>query len=133
MSLDLAVLRSPNAATYEQALAIYSEEEVGAPDESGELAAYAKEVYDAYGEFDWPFGGDPIVEAGFVLLTVNHESWESEVPKLVERAHRRGLVVLDPQWQKLFPPGQPYVSTTSNLQGTFPHTGPVQRVPFGGV
>src|SRR4051812_16121300 len=109
MSLDLAVLMPQNATTYEQALSIYGEEEVGVPDESGELAAYAKAVYDAYDDTDWPFGGDPIVEPGFVLLTVNHESWDLEVPKLVARAHERGLVVLDPQWEKLFPPGQPYV------------------------
>jgi hypothetical protein len=109
MSLDLALLPSSNATTYERALGVYSEEDPGIPDESGELVAYAKEVYDAYGDGDWPFAGDPIVEPGFVLLTVNPESWESEVPKLVERAHTRGLVALDPQWEKLFPPGQPYV------------------------
>jgi hypothetical protein len=108
MSLDLVALTAPNATTYDQAVRVYSGDEAGVPDGSGELAGYAKEVYDAYGDDDWPFGGDPIVEPGFVLLTVNHEAWESEVPMLVERAHRRGLVVLDPQWEKLFPPGVEY-------------------------
>lgn len=109
MSLDLAILTPENAATYEQALSVYQEEVTPAPDDSGEAAAYAKEVYDAYGDDDWPFGGNPIVVGGLVLLVVNPESWEAEVPKLVERAHRRGLVALDPQEEMLFPPGQPYV------------------------
>jgi hypothetical protein len=100
-----------NAASFDQALAVYSEEESGAPDESGALAGYAKEVYDAYGDDDWPFAGDPLVDE-FVLLTVAPQAWESEVPRLVERAHNRGLVAVDPQWGgggKLFPPGEPYV------------------------
>ena len=86
-------------------------EEPGAQDDSGVLEAYASEVYDAYGDDNWPFGGDPIVDDGFVLLTVAPEAWESEVPRLVESAHRRGLAALDPQWGdegKLFPPGEAY-------------------------
>jgi hypothetical protein len=69
MSLDLFVLTPANAASFEQALAIVMEEATGTPDHSGELKAYAQEVYDAYGDDDWPFGGDPIVEEGFVQLT----------------------------------------------------------------
>jgi hypothetical protein len=71
-----------------------------------------REVYEAYSDDDWPFAGDPIVDDGFVLLTVAPDAWESQVPSLVERAHRRGLTALDPQWGgegKLFPPGEPYV------------------------
>ena len=111
MSLDLVVLPRANAASFDQALAVYSEEEPGSPDETGELEAYAKGVNDAYDDDNWPFAGDPILEEGFVLLTVAPEAWESEVPRLVERAHKRGLVALDPQWGgegKLFPPGEPY-------------------------
>jgi len=45
----------------------------------------------------------------FVQLTVAPDAWEAEVPKLVERAHKHGLTALDPQWERLFPPGAPYV------------------------
>ena len=112
MSLDLAVLTPRNAGSFDQALAIYAGEELGLPDESGALEAYAREVYDAYDDDDWPFAGDPIVEDGFVLLTVAPEAWESEVPSLVKRAHERGFAALDPQWGgdgKLFPPGETYL------------------------
>jgi hypothetical protein len=84
------------------------EEREGTPDDSGVLVAYANEVYDAYGDDDWPFGGDPIVEDAFVQLVVAPEAWEAEVPKLVEHAHRYGLTVVDPQSETLFPPGQPH-------------------------
>ncbi len=47
MSLDLVVLTPANAASFDQALAVYREETLGTPDNSGELEAYAKEVYDA--------------------------------------------------------------------------------------
>jgi hypothetical protein len=111
MSLDLVLLTPENAGSFDQALAVCSEEKTGVPDDSGELEAYAREVYEAYGDDDWPFAGDPIVEDGFVLLTVAADAWESQVPSLVERGHRRGLTALDPQWGgegKLFPPGEPY-------------------------
>ena len=111
MSLDLAVLTRANAASFDRAVAVYSEQESGTTAESGELERYAREVYDAYDDDNWPFAGDPIVENGFVLLTVAPEAWESEVPSLVERAHKRDLIVLDPQWAgegKLFPPGERY-------------------------
>jgi hypothetical protein len=97
MSLDLAVLTRANGASFDQAVAVYSEQESG--------------TTDAYDDDNWPFAGDPIVESGFVLLTVAPEAWESEVPRLVERAHKRDLIVLDPQWGgegKLFPPGEAY-------------------------
>ena len=109
MSLDLFVLTPANAASFDHALAIVMEEAPGTPDKAGELEAYAQEVYNAYGDDDWPFGGDPIVEDGFVQLTVAPDAWEAEVPKLVERAHKHGLTALDPQWERLFPPGEPYV------------------------
>jgi hypothetical protein len=108
MSLDLFVLTPANAASFDKAIAVVMEETPGTPDDSGELEAYAKEVYDAYGD-DWPFGGDPIVEDGFVQLVVAPDAWEAEVPKLVERAHSRGLTAVDPQLEKLFPCGKPYV------------------------
>jgi hypothetical protein len=112
VSLDLAVLTPVNGRSFAQALAVCYEKEAGVPDDSGELEAYATEVYEAYGDDDWPFAGDPIVDDGFVLLTVAPDAWESQVPSLVERAHRRGLTALDPQWGgegKLFPPAEPYV------------------------
>jgi hypothetical protein len=111
VSLDLVVLTRENAGSLDQALAVYSEEHAGVPDDSGALEAYAREVYDAYADDNWPFAGDPIVEDGFVLLTIAPEAWELEVPSLVERAHKRGLVAIDPQWGgegKLFPPGEAY-------------------------
>ena len=64
MSLDLAVLTPANAASVEQARAIYVEETVGTPDDSGQLEAYAREVYDAYTDDDWPFAGGPDIEGG---------------------------------------------------------------------
>jgi hypothetical protein len=76
-------------------------------DPPGVLAGWANEVYSAYGDDDWPSGGDPIVEDAFVQLVVAPEAWEAEVPKLVERAHRHGLTVVDPQSERLFPFGQP--------------------------
>lgn len=110
MSLDLFVLQPGNAASVGQAIAVVIEERLGTRDDSGELAAFAREVYDAYGDDDWPFGGDPIVEDAFVQLVVAAEAWDTEVPKLVERAHRRGLTVVDPQSESSFPPGRPYGS-----------------------
>jgi hypothetical protein len=111
MSLDLVLLTQANAESVDQALAIYAGKAPDGPDDSGVLEAYASEVYNAYDDDNWPFGGDPIVDDGFVLLTVAPEAWESEVPSLVERAHRRGLAALDPQWGdegKVFPPGEAY-------------------------
>jgi hypothetical protein len=110
MSLDLFVLQPANARSVEQAVAIAMEEREGTPDDGGVLAAYARAVYDAYRDDDWPFAGDPIVEETFVQLVVAPNAWEAEVPKLVERAHRFGLTVVDSQSERLFPPGQPYQS-----------------------
>ena len=85
------------------------EERPGTPDDWGELDAYAEEVNDAYGDDDWLFADDPAVESGCcVHMTIAWEAWEAGVPKLVERAHRRGLVVLDPQEERLFRPGESY-------------------------
>jgi hypothetical protein len=112
MSLDLFVLTPANAGSFDQALAIVMEEAAGTPDNAGKLAAYGQEVYDAYGNDDWPFEGNPIVEESFVQLTVAPDAWEAEVPKLVERAHERGLTAVDPQWEKIFPPGEPYAPAT---------------------
>jgi len=111
MSLDLVVLSQANAGSFDQALAIYAGKPPAGPDDSGALEAYASEVYNAYDDGNWPFAGDPIVDDGFVLLTVASEAWESEVSSLVERAHRRGLAALDPQWGdegRLFLPGEAY-------------------------
>jgi hypothetical protein len=111
MTLDLVVLSRANAGSFDQALAIYAGKPPGGPDESDALEAYASEVYNAYGDDNWPFEGDPIVDDGFVLLVVAPDAWMSEVPSLVERAHERGLAALDPQWGgegKLFLPGEAY-------------------------
>ena len=110
MSLDLAVLTPENALSVELAGAIYMEKRAGAPDDSGQLEAYAKEVYDAYSDDDWPFADDPEVEGGCcVHLTIAWDAWVAEVSRLVERAHRRGLVVYDPQEDRLFHPGGSFV------------------------
>ena len=47
MSLDLVVLTRGTAGSFDQAVAVYSEQDSGTPDESGELETYAREVYDA--------------------------------------------------------------------------------------
>ena len=65
MSLDLLVLTPADATSFEQALAVVMEEEAGATDRSGQLVAYAQDIYDAYGDDDWPLQGDPIMEASF--------------------------------------------------------------------
>src|SRR5439155_10854706 len=54
MSLDLFVLTPANAASFDHALAIVMEDAPGTPDKAGELEAYAQEVYNAYGDDDWP-------------------------------------------------------------------------------
>jgi hypothetical protein len=109
MSLTLIVLTPENSTSREQAVAISSEQTAGMPDSSGALDAYAKEVYDAYSDDDWPFADDPRVDAGgFVVLTVASDAWEAEVPSLATRAHKRGLTVLDPQVGTLFRPAEPW-------------------------
>jgi hypothetical protein len=87
------------------------ETEPGVADTTGELGRYAHEVYDAYSDDDWPFAGVPIVEDSFVQLVVTPDAWSQEVPQLVERAHRRGLVAVDPQYGgegKVFAVGDTY-------------------------
>ena len=110
MSIDLGVLTPENAQSVEQARAIFMEEAGGMPGESGELKAYAKEVYDAYTDDDCgPVADDPEVEGGCcVHMTIAWDSWIVEAPKLVERAHRRGLVVYEPLEDSLYRPAQPY-------------------------
>jgi hypothetical protein len=47
------------------------------------------------------------VEGGcYVHMTIAWQGRESEAPKLIARAHRRGLVVLDPQDERLFRPDE---------------------------
>src|SRR4029077_4072064 len=58
MSLDLFVLTPAGATSFEQALAVVMEEEAGATDSSGQLVAYAQDVYDAYGDDDFPGQSD---------------------------------------------------------------------------
>jgi hypothetical protein len=111
MSLDLFVLAPENVSTFDHAMNVVMETEPGVADTTGELQSYAQEVYDAYSDEDWPFAGDPIVEDSFVQLVVVPESWSQEVPQLVERAHRRGLVAVDPQYGgegRVFAVGEPY-------------------------
>ena len=87
MGLDLAILTPENARSFEHALEVMYYEGETIPDSSGRLAAYAKEVYDAYRDAEWPFEGDPDLSEGFVMLYPAPDVWEDEVPKLVERAH----------------------------------------------
>jgi len=108
MSIDLGVLTPENAQSVEQARAIFMEEAGGIPDQSGELEGYAKEVYDAYTDDTWPFADDPGVEGGCVYMTIAWDSWIAEAPKLIERAHRRGLVVYEPLEDSLYRPGEPF-------------------------
>jgi hypothetical protein len=58
------------------------------------LVAYAKEVFDAYTDDEWPFAGGPDVEGDCcVHMTIAWDAWVAEAPKLIEHAHRRGLVL----------------------------------------
>ena len=108
MSLELSVLTPENAQSVEQARAIWMEEAAGMPDQSGQLVAYAKEVFDAYADDEWPFAGGPDVEGDCcVHMTIAAECWVAEAPKLIEHAHRRGLVVYEPQEDSLYRPGEP--------------------------
>jgi hypothetical protein len=43
-----------------------------------------------------------------VSLEVAHQRWGEVVPEIVGLAHTRRLVVLDPQSERLFPPGTNY-------------------------
>jgi hypothetical protein len=108
MSLDLVILTPEAGSSYEQALSIYhSEDEEGDPS-TPELTAFADEVDARYGDDDWPFTGDPLLFHDHVSLEVAHERWGEVVPEIVAVAHARRLVVLDPQYEKLFPPGTDY-------------------------
>jgi hypothetical protein len=103
VGLDLAVLTSGSAQSLDQALDVYYERRPGEPDEEA-LRAFADELVGTYDDENWPFSGDPIVLAGHVQLSIAWDSWEQEVPRIVEAAHRHGFVVLDPQEEKLHPP-----------------------------
>jgi len=104
MSLDLIVLIPEAATSYEQALAIYHEEdELGEPS-TPDLREFVEEVDSRFGDDDWPFTGDPLVFADHVSLEVAPERWMDVVPEIVEIAHRRHLVALDPQEERLVPP-----------------------------
>ena len=53
------------------------------PDQSGQLEAYAREIYDACTDNDWPFADDPDVEGGCcVHMTVAWDSWVNRRPRL---------------------------------------------------
>lgn len=103
MGLDLGVLTPESAGTLEQALDVYYERRSGDAGES-DLTAFAEELAAAYEDDNWPFSGDPIVLSGHVQLSIAWDSWELEVPRIMEAAHRHGLVVLDPQEERLYPP-----------------------------
>ena len=108
MSLDLIVLTPDAASSYARALSIYqSEDEEGDP-ASPDLRAFADELDARYGDDNWPFTGDPLLFADHVSLEVAHERWADVVPEIVVLAHTRQLVVLDPQYERLFPPGTSY-------------------------
>jgi hypothetical protein len=108
MSLDLVVLTRGSAPDYEQALRVAAGTAEGEPD-AERTAAFAEELERWVGEGDWPFTGDPIVAPTHVDLVVAHEAWVRVVPTIVEIAHRHDLVVVDPQRERLFPPGSAYV------------------------
>lgn len=103
MGVDLGVLTPNSAESLRQALDVYYERQPGEPDEAA-MQAFADELDATYDDDNWPFTGDPIVMPAHVQLSVAWESWEQEVPRIVETAHRHALVVLDPQEEKLYPP-----------------------------
>jgi hypothetical protein len=103
VGLDLAVLTPGSAETLSQALDVYYERRSGQPDAAA-LRAFADELDATYEDENWPFSGDPIVLPGHVELSIAWDSWEQEVPRILEAAHRHGFVVLDPQEEKLYPP-----------------------------
>jgi hypothetical protein len=108
VALDLIALTPEAASSYERALSIYhSEDEEGDPS-TPELRAFADEIDARYGDDDWPFTGDPLLFPDHVSLEVAHERWVEVVPEIVALAHARQLVVLDPQYEMLFPPGTRY-------------------------
>jgi hypothetical protein len=103
VGLDLGVLTPDSAQDVTQALDVYYERRSGEPDREA-LQVFADELDATYDDDNWPFTGDPIVLPAHVQLSIAWESWEQEVPRIVEAAHRHGFVVLDPQEEKLYPP-----------------------------
>ena len=117
MSLDLIVLSPEAASSYEQALSIYqSEDEEGDPSSSA-WQTFADEIDARFDDDDWPFTGDPLLFHDHVSLVVAHERWVEVVPEIVAMAHRHDLFVLDPQYEKLFPPGKNYGNQASARSG----------------
>jgi hypothetical protein len=108
MSLDLVILTQEAASSYEQALSIYhSEDEEGDP-ATPELKEFADEIDVRFGDDDWPFTVDPLLFPDHVSLEIARQRWGGVVPDIVGLARTRRLVVLDPQYERLFPPGTNY-------------------------
>jgi hypothetical protein len=105
VSLDLIVLIPDAASSYEQALSIYLSEDEESEPSTPALRAFADEIDARFGDDDWPFTGDPLLFHDHVSLVIAHERWEEVVPEILALAHERKLVLLDPQDEKLFPPG----------------------------
>jgi hypothetical protein len=99
----LAVLTPSSTESLEQALDVYYERAQGQADEAT-LQAFADELDASYNDENWPFAGDPIVMSACVELTIAWDAWDQEAQRIVGAAHRYGLVVLDPQEEKLYPP-----------------------------
>jgi hypothetical protein len=108
MTLDLIVLIPEAAADYEQALSIYhAEREVGEPSTPA-LQSFAEQLSARFGDDDWPFTADHLYFPDHVSLQVAPERWAEVVPGIVALAHAQELVILDPQYEQLFPPGTTY-------------------------
>ena len=107
MSLDLVILTHGSAPDYDHARRVSCQTEAGEPD-AARIGSFAEELDRTFGERNWPFTGDPIVTPSHVELVIAHEVWEEVVPAIVAMAHRHDLVALDPQWERLFPPGTDY-------------------------
>jgi hypothetical protein len=74
--LDPGVLTPKSAEELSQALDVYCGRVGGEPDEPA----------------NWPFTGDPIAMPAHVQLSIARDSWEQEVPRIVETVHRVGFV-----------------------------------------
>lgn len=105
VSLGLAVFTPDSAQTVRQALDLYHGRAPADPGEhAGDLRAFADEVLLAYGDDASPFTREPVVRSTHVQLTIAPDAWEREAQRLVGAAYEHGLVVLDPQEEKLYPP-----------------------------
>ena len=108
MSLDLIVLIPEGASSYEQALSIYQAEDEEGDASTPGLRSFAQELNTRFGDHDWPFTADHLVFPDHVSIQIAHERWAEVVPEIVALAHKQELVVLDPQYERLFPPGTTY-------------------------